>query len=128
VQKPQAKPEQSKMTTIKAGKLSDRFAFDDRADVSDGAGNFEASWTQKHGPCAAGVIDLTGGEGVLASRLQGVKPVIVTIRDCVSARAITTNWRARDARYGTVYNIRDIMPPRQKGFIDLLCESGVAHG
>jgi head-tail adaptor len=116
------------MITIKAGKLSDRFVFDRRFDDSDGAGNMQTSWVQSHGPCATGVIDLKGGEAVLSSRLQGVKPVILTIRDCVSARAITTDWRARDVRGGCAYNIRDIMPPRRKGFIDLLCESGVAHG
>jgi head-tail adaptor len=116
------------MTPIKAGKLIERFAFDQRSDVSDGAGNFQAGWTQKHGPCAAGLIYMKGGEGVVASRLQGLKPVIITIRDCASARKILTDWRARDTRSGAVYNIRDVTPAQLNGFIDVLAESGVASG
>lgn len=114
--------------TIKAGKLTDKFSFDKRQDVADGAGNFQAQWVQSHGPVAAELLYLKGGESVIASRLNGAKPVVIMIRDCVSARAITTEWRARDARRGTIYNIRDITPSQLRGYLDVLAESGTAHG
>jgi head-tail adaptor len=111
-----------------AGKLSDRFAFDRRTTASDGAGNFQDAWVQSHGPVATELIYMKGGESVIASRLQGNKPVVLVIRDCASARLITTDWRARDVRGSAIYNIRDIIPSQRRGHIDILCESGVAHG
>jgi SPP1 family predicted phage head-tail adaptor len=113
--------------SVKAGKLDERVAFDARTDASDGAGNFKDVWTETY-RCAAGILDLKGGESIVASRLQGVKPAVITVRTCAATTAVTADFRVRDLRAGTVYNIRDIMPSRRKGFIDFLCETGVAHG
>lgn len=113
--------------TLKAGSLNDRVCFERRIDEPDGAGSFESRWSE-HWTCAAGIKDMRGGEDVLARRLNSVKPAIITVRDCELSRCIDSNFRARDVRRGTIYNVRDVTPSRLTGFIDLLCESGTAHG
>jgi hypothetical protein len=39
---------------------------------------------------------------------------------------VTTDWRVRDVRTGTIYNIRDITPSDDRAFLDFLVQSGVA--
>lgn len=46
-----------------------------------------------------------GGEAVIASRLTGVQPVLITVRRSSQSRRIVSGWRAVDARDGTVYAI-----------------------
>jgi SPP1 family predicted phage head-tail adaptor len=116
----------------KAGEMKHWIAFDKREDLTagspqdDGFGNTEGDW-QEQFVIAAGLKPLKGGEDVLASRLTGKQPVIIWIRASARTRTITTAWRARDARDGTVYNIRTATDMEgDRMFIDLLCEAGVA--
>jgi hypothetical protein len=67
-----------------------------------------------------------GGEDVMAARLEGRQPVVLTVRKSTDTDDITTDWRATDARTGAVYNIRTVQPSEDRAWIDLLCESGVA--
>lgn len=48
--------------------------------------------------CAAEFIPLKGGETVIASRLQGVQPFIVRVRQSTLTRQIDETWRLVDAR------------------------------
>lgn len=114
-----------------AGHLTERMTFQKRADLSsasppgDGYGNVEGGWTDQF-TIAARRVYLRGGEDVLASRLEGRQPVILTVRRSSDTETITTDWRATDARSGTIYNIRSVQLTEDRAWIDMLCESGVA--
>lgn len=113
--------------TISAGQLRHRIAFDKRADVDDGYGNVQADWIEQF-VISAGLRARLGGEAVLAERLSGEQPVTITIWQSNQTRRITTDWRARDVRTGTIFNIKSIIDAddsRQQ--FDLLCQSGVAE-
>jgi hypothetical protein len=62
----------------------------------------------------------------LAARLEAKQPVIVTVRACNAARAITNDWQAVDTRTGTVYAVKEA--PREtddRRFLEFLAQSGV---
>lgn len=106
-------------------KLHHRVAFDQPETVTNGQGGTMMGWQEQH-RCWAAMRFLRGGETVMAARLSGKQPVVVTIRTCRAARAIGADWRMRDPRAGVIYNIRAIAPSDDGKFIDLTCESGVA--
>lgn len=109
---------------MRAGDLDHRLQFQKRQDRSDGAGNTLAAWVTQFDQ-AANLRPLRGGEGVLGARLEGRRPVIITIRRSVQAAAITHEWQAVDLRDGRVYQIKE--PPRLNGDRDgfeMLSEEG----
>ena len=70
---------------------------------------------------------LRGGETVQAARLTGTQPVVVIFRFDAGAPDITTDWRMRDLKDGTVYNIRSgPVPTDDLAEVEFTCESGVA--
>lgn len=105
--------------------LIESVAFDAPTQTADGSGGTDAGWAEAHA-CRAKFRYLRGGEAVMAARLQGKQPVLVTIWNCADARAITPAYRMRDVRTGAVYNVRSIVPTDDRAELDLLCESGVA--
>lgn len=113
---------------MRAGKLSQRVAFDAPVETPDGSGGTDAGFALPEDAyeCAAEFIYLRGGETVIASRLTGTQPVIVKIRATVAARAITPDWRLRHLPAGTVFNIRTVVPTPDRAALELICESGVA--
>lgn len=112
---------------MKAGSLYHLFAFDARDAVSDGAGNTQGAFVEQF-QCNAGRLVLRGGETVMAARLEGRQPVILSVRAETRTNRITSDWRARDVRTGEVFNIRSIQPSEKRDAIELLCEAGVADG
>jgi head-tail adaptor len=110
---------------MQAGQLSERFSFEKRVDAADGFGNFEGAWERQFVVAARRKM-LVGGETVMAARLSGRQPAVLTIRSSIQARTITTDWRAVDTRSGDVWNIRSVTPMEDRSGIDLLCERGVA--
>lgn len=92
----------------------------------DGHGMTEGEWCSIFS-VAAGIRPLKGGEDVLAARLTGVQPVIITVGKDRRTEAVTSAWRAVDEA-GRVYAIT--APPADmegKGlFLDILASSGVA--
>lgn len=116
---------------IRAGELRERFIFEVREDLSDnsppgdGYGNMEGDWLPQFTVWAKLHL-MRGGENVIASRLQGRQPAILTVRASSLTRRITTDWRCRDKRTSEAYNIRSVeLHPDRSGF-DLLIERGVA--
>lgn len=109
-----------------SGQLRERMTFALRtAGADDGYGNFEAAWADQF-TAAARIMPLKGGEDVMANRLAGTQPVIITVRSSSDSRLIAPNWKATDARAGTVYNIRSIANMDEKnGYLDLLATAGV---
>lgn len=116
---------------MESGSLNERFVFQKRpstAPVGDGYGNFQSGfeaqftvWTKR--------LFLRGGETVIAERLQGRQPAVLTIRASRQAAQITTDWCAVNARDSSeVYNIRSVSLSEDRSFYDILCERGVASG
>lgn len=108
-------------------RLRERVAFDPPMLDADGYGGVETAWdTENTYECSADFLFLRGGETVQAARLEGRQPVVVSIRACTAARAITPAWRMRDRRSGMIYNIRAIVPTDDRKWIEITAESGVA--
>ncbi len=110
-----------------AGRLQHWLQFEAMTEpVNDGYGNTVTSaWTQQF-TVWAGVQYLRGSESVLAARLEGRQPAIVTVRASSNARRITHEWRAVDLRTGAVFQIKEPPRPDGRGFLEMLAESGVA--
>ncbi|MGF7005802.1 head-tail adaptor protein [Aminobacter sp. BE322] len=107
------------------GDLRFRVAFDRRAETDDGLGNTQSDWVEEF-QCRAAYRHLRGGETVLAGRLEGRHVQVISVRASRETRRITTEWRARDARTGDVFNIRDVTHETDRQWISLLVERGVA--
>lgn len=76
----------------------------------------------------AGLVPRNGGEAVIAGRLQGRQPYIVTVRQNSNTRMITPEWRLVDDRDPKrVYAVRTVADPDGKRmWLELLVEHGVA--
>lgn len=105
--------------------LDDSFAFDAPTSEQNGMGGTISGWAERW-RCPAHVRYLRGGERVMQGRLSGVQPVVLTIRACRAAEAIGRDWRARDVRRGTIYNIRSIVPSDDRAMLELTCEEGAS--
>jgi len=114
---------------MQAGNLRERVGFyRPTIGFDDGAGNTEGGFADVPDfVVAASVSPKLGGETVLANRLTGREAVNITVRRSSQTLQVTTDWRARDERTDTVYNIRSIIDPTQKRqWLEMLCEQGVA--
>lgn len=108
-----------------AGELRYRVHCQRRADVVDGYGNTNGEW-QTEFTVAAAYRHLRGGEDVMAARLSGRHPAIITVRASSQSEQVTTDWRLVDARDGTEWAISDVTAETDGQYIALLCVSGVA--
>jgi SPP1 family predicted phage head-tail adaptor len=108
-----------------AGHLDERIFLQKPTATSDGMGGTEAGWEDVF-ETRAHFRYLRGGESVLAGRLQGRLTIVATIPSHTAARQVTPDWRIRDAREGTIYNVRSIIPSDDRAFLELTAESGVA--
>lgn len=118
--------------------LQYRVAFDAPEVVPDGYGGTEIGWdTDAAVEARAHFRFLRGGETVQGARLEGRQPVVVTIPNSAAARAITSAWRMRDMRAGTIasggqwdgpaFQVR-VAPvlSDDRRWLEILVESGVA--
>lgn len=110
-----------------AGALNRRMQFACRAEVDDGYGNpVSGDWVVQFTVWGARKY-LRGGEGVLAGRLTGRQPAILTVRKSSNTAQITTEWRATDEGTGEVFNIREMPKLSDKrSHYEMLIEGGVA--
>lgn len=106
-----------------AGDLTERIAFDQPGEADDGAGGRTAAFVERSQAYAA-YIHLRGGETVMAARLGGKHVQVIRVRASSQTRAVGTDWRIRDVRAGTIYDIQDITPSVDRMWIDFLCQSG----
>ncbi|WP_196258571.1 head-tail adaptor protein [Pelagibacterium limicola] len=84
----------------RAGATRARVTFQKRGDADDGwgkvqpgAGDWEDQFT-----VWVGLAPMRGTETVMAARLQGQQPYVLTVRQSSQTRQITAAWRAVDAR------------------------------
>lgn len=76
---------------------------------------------------------LRGSESAVANRLQGLQPVIITIRDSDQARTITNAFRAvavsgRQITPSQEFNLTAVAPAQEAGFINIMATAGGAAG
>jgi len=111
---------------MSAGKLDRRFRFEARADEDDGYGNTTGGWSVQFTRWG-GLAYRRGGEGVIAGRLEGRQPAILTVRRDGDTSRISNDWRCVDEGDGTVFAIRE-NPTRtdDRLFLEMLVEAGVA--
>lgn len=110
---------------MRAGALTERVAFDAPTETADGFGGVETGWAEQF-QRRAEFIYQRGGEAVEAARLAGSSIYKVKVRSSTDTRGITTDWRLRDVRRGTAYNIREVDAITQRGWVYLMVEAGVA--
>lgn len=110
---------------VGAGPMRESFAFDCREGVEDQYGNVVGEFVEQF-RCAACADALKGTESVMASRLTGVQPYVVTIRYSTQAAQVTPAWRARDTRAGIAYAIKTVVPRPRKDYVDMTCVVGGA--
>ncbi len=108
--------------------LREAVAFDAPVQSADDMGGVETGWGDPVDAyeCRAAFVHLRGSEAVEAARLAGREVYRVKIRQSAAARAVTTDWRMRDTRRGTVFNIRSVDAVTDPAFIWITVESGVA--
>lgn len=111
---------------ISAADLRHRIAFESRGEEVDEYGGSETSFSEQFVVSAA-VKAKMGGETVTAARLTGQQPILITVRQSSQTQQITTDWRARNERDGTIYAIKSVADPDDGGqWIELLCQTGVS--
>lgn len=110
---------------VGAGQLHHRLIFQKREDGDDGHGNTVAGWRDQFRRPASFDYD-RGNQTVMAARLEGRSIIRAAVRKDSSTRTITTDWRCRDARDGTVYAVIDVDAVTDRDFVWLRIESGVA--
>lgn len=82
-----------------AGALRDRLSFQKRTAGDDGMGGQGAFGPYKpQFTVWAHLHPLRGSEAVMADRLSGRQPYIVTVRQSSQTRQINSDWQAVDAR------------------------------
>ncbi len=100
--------------------------FQSREAVDDGAGNeVSGPWVTRF-TVAASFKPMRGGEQVMAARLEGLQPYVVTVRESSATREATTDWRLVDARNAArIFAITAISDPDQMGaWLDILATEG----
>jgi SPP1 family predicted phage head-tail adaptor len=102
-------------------------AFEERIEQPDGFGNSVADWVPRFDERVS-IRYLRGSESVIAARLEGRQPVIITVRSHEATRAVSPGWRVKVN--GVTYNIREPLRPtdQRKRDLEFLAESGVADG
>jgi len=107
-----------------AGALNHRVDFQKPVTGDDGHGGVVVSWATQFS-VACRLVPKLGGEDVMAQRMQGKQPYILTVRSSSETRQIGTSWRARNARTGTLYAIKSVANVDERGaYLDLLVVDG----
>jgi SPP1 family predicted phage head-tail adaptor len=107
-----------------AGSLNRRVDFQEPVRADDGHGGTILSWETKFSEPAR-MVPKTGGEEIVASRLQGKQPYILTVRSSTRTRAVLTSWRIRNSRSGAVYAIKSAANLDERdAYIDFLIVEG----
>lgn len=109
---------------MKAGALNDRVAFDRPVGSTTPTGGQVTEWQVEIAALWASIKYLRGSDSVIAARLTGRQPAVVTVRASAASRAIAPEWRMRNLRAGTVFAIRAVHESADRAFLELLVEGG----
>ncbi len=100
-----------------AGALRERVRFEQRAE--DANGERLGGWVDEF-TVPAEILYLRGGDPVMAQRLQGVQPVIIRVRFEARTQAVTSAWRAVDARSRQIFEFTNTPPSVDRAWIEML--------
>lgn len=101
-----------------AGDFKERVRIERRALVD---GERTGAW-ETYGTERAAYTWARGSETVMAQRVQGIQPLIITLRSNASTRAISNTFRVVDARTGAIYGVEAVSPSKDgPQFVDLVC-------
>lgn len=109
-----------------AGSLSERVAFLQQVEGDDGYGGVVVGW-QEQWQEPARLQPKLGSEPVVAGRLQGIQPYLLTVRSSTRTRSVTPAWRVRNVRTGVTYNIKTAVNVDERNqWLELLVVEGEA--
>lgn len=106
-----------------AGDLREVLNIQNYIEIDDGYGGIISEW-QTAFVAPARIRTLKGGETVIASRLTGTQTLVATIRYQPEIENAGPDWRAKNGRSETVYDIKSITIDERKAFVDILMETG----
>jgi len=109
---------------MRAGALTERVAFDAPSGSTDAFGGTSEAWTDGD-PVAAQWIYGKGDESVQAARQAGRKAYKIKVRSSAATRAVTENYRMRDTRRGTVWNITEVDAISDRASVFIVVEGPV---
>jgi head-tail adaptor len=89
------------------GNLTERVSFDAPSGTTDAFGGTSEAWTAGD-PVPAQWVYSKGDESVQAARQAGRKAFKIKVRSSAATRAVTPDYRMRDVRDGTVWNITEV--------------------
>ncbi|MBR9764141.1 MAG: head-tail adaptor protein [Rhodobacteraceae bacterium] len=101
--------------------LREAVAFDRPTRLNRPGGVTEMGWEPVY-DCRAEFIYQRGSEAVEAARLQGRGIYKVKIRQSLSAREITTDWRMRDTRRELTFDLVEVDPITDPRWIYIVAE------
>lgn len=108
----------------RAGKLTERVAFDAPSGTTDAFGGDTVAWTAGN-PVSAQWIYGKGDEGVQAARQAGRKAYKIKVRSSAAMRAVTTDYRMRDVRRGTSWNVIEVDAITDRAWVYIVVEGPV---
>lgn len=104
-----------------AGALQERVAFDAPNGTTDAFGGATEGWTPGD-PVSAKWVYGKGDESVQAAREAGRKAYKIKVRSSEATRAVTEDYRMRDTRRGTVWNITEVDAITDRAWIYIVVE------
>ena len=111
--------------------LRETITFERRVQTAVGDGNTESSWDTANPLCTvrAELRPVNGREEVMAQKLQGVQPFVLTVRYCAATAGVTPEDHAVNARTGVAYDITAIQnPDMRQQWLSMIVREGTGDG
>lgn len=102
------------------GEMREQIAIEQPgSEIDDGYGGIIQGPPIVH-PAWARVQNLKGSETVIASRMGGKQPVVITVRWTPDLAAMTTAWAVSNG--GRAYDVKSVAVDERGEFIEILAE------
>lgn len=109
------------------GSLRESVRIERQVLTPDGGGGSTSKWSIILAGLPARITPVSGNEKLLAQGLQAVAIYQITVRGSSDTLTILESDRIVNERTGTVFNIRFIQNPDERGrFLEITSERGVA--
>lgn len=113
---------------MRAGSLKHRIAFDRPVVSQNDTGEEVIEWHHQ-GTVSARVEPARSNEAQLSNASLVPVDTKITVRWSPSLDEVSTKWRARNVKYGTIYNIQGVQHINlAKRDIEIMAQSGIDEG